>query len=243
MPHDNGKRPRPRVVAVDTCTTSCSVAALNGGKERVELVFESRQTHTRHLMEMVAQALVAVHLEIEQIDLLAVTRGPGSFTGLRIGISTVMGLRAATSVPAVGFSSLEVLAHQAVGPAPWIVPMIDARRDEVYFSLFRATESGVERVAPDQVGAPDAVALPDAGPVLFISNGAAGYRSAIEARHGRQARFASPASSTIHALTVAQCALARFVKNAAKPVEDLAPVYLRKSDAEINRQAAPADLP
>ena len=186
MPHDNGKRPRPRVVAVDTCTTSCSVAALNGGKERVELVFESRQTHTRHLMEMVAQALAAVHLEIEQIDLLAVTRGPGSFTGLRIGISTVMGLRAATSVPAVGFSSLEVLAHQAVGPAPWIVPMIDARRSEVYFSLYQTTDSGLLPVGKERVGAPNQVALPDQRPALFIGNGAASYRVQIKEHYGRQ---------------------------------------------------------
>jgi tRNA threonylcarbamoyladenosine biosynthesis protein TsaB len=219
------------------------VAAINGDGHSAQLLYESNQTHTRHLMNMVAHTMKTVDLTVEQIDLLAVTRGPGSFTGLRIGISTVMGLRAATGTEAVGLSSLGVLARQAVGAAGWIVPMIDARRDEVYFSLFRATETGVERAAPDQVGAPDAVALPDEGPALFIGNGAAGYRPAIEARYGRQARFASPVSSTIHALTVAECALARFVKNAAKPVEDLAPIYLRKPDAEINRQAAPADLP
>jgi tRNA threonylcarbamoyladenosine biosynthesis protein TsaB len=232
------RRDRSRVLAVDTCTTTCGVGVINGRRGRVGLVFESKETHTRHLMAMVDQALAAVDLAIDKIDLLAVTRGPGSFTGLRIGISTVMGLRAVTKAPAAGVSSLEVLARQGVGVVPWVVPMIDARRDEVYFSLFQTTEAGVVPVTKEQVGAPTQVTLPDERPALFIGNGADAYRIQISLHYGRQAHFAPSISNTIYPLTVAECALQRHAQNALGPYEDLTPIYLRKSDAEINRRSA-----
>ena len=238
MGRDTKARGRSRILAVDTCTTTCGVAVINGRRDRVGLVFESRETHTRHLMAMVDQALAAVDLAIDKIDLLAVTRGPGSFTGLRIGISTVMGLRAVTKASAAGISSLEALARQGAGIAPWVVPMIDARRDEVYFRLFRTTEAGVVPVSAEKEGAPTQVTLPDERPALFIGNGAVAYRSQISLHYGRQAHFATSIHNTIHPLTVAECALQRHAQNALGSYEDLTPIYLRKSDAEINRRAA-----
>ena len=102
-----------KILAVDTATKSCSVAIVDKDTLLAEVSITSKQTHSRHLMEMVNRAMGMSGLNISGLDGLAVTIGPGSFTGLRIGISSVKGLAMASGKPVVGISSLDVLAMQS----------------------------------------------------------------------------------------------------------------------------------
>ena len=120
-----------RVLAVDTATYSCSVAITDGDRLLSETTLVSGETHSRHLASLIEALTQTAGLSLEQMEGFAVSRGPGSFTGLRIGISTVKGLAVAGNRPMVGVSTLAALAWQ-VGPTDHLIcPMIDARRDEV----------------------------------------------------------------------------------------------------------------
>ena len=115
-----------RLLALDTATETCGIALLVDGGIQAELNFFHGQTHAKHLMSGVEAVLELTGVPLNDIDGFAVTRGPGSFTGLRIGISTVKGLALAMGKPVVGISSLDVLARQADNSQEWICPMIDA---------------------------------------------------------------------------------------------------------------------
>jgi tRNA threonylcarbamoyladenosine biosynthesis protein TsaB len=131
------------LLAVDTSTCSCSVAVMTGDRIASELTSLSSRTHTTHLMAMIRDALARAHTEPAALDGFAVTVGPGSFTGLRIGISTVKGLAFACGKPCVGISSLEALAA-ACPPHPYaICSVMDARkgRSTPRFSSRKAMES------------------------------------------------------------------------------------------------------
>ena len=126
-----------RVLAVDTATSSCSVAIVDGEELVSEITLISGETHSRHLSSLIEALTRTAGLALEQIEGFAVTRGPGSFTGLRIGIGTVKGLAVAGNRPMAGVSTLAALAWQ-VGPTDHtICPMVDARRNEVYAAFYR----------------------------------------------------------------------------------------------------------
>jgi tRNA threonylcarbamoyladenosine biosynthesis protein TsaB len=126
-----------RVLAVDTATTSCSVAIVDKTSLLSEFTLYREQTHSKHLMDMIKAALRMSGLNFSDLDGFAVTRGPGSFTGLRIGISTIKGLAVVLEKPVVGVSSLEALALQVSYSRDLICPILDARKGEVYFSRYR----------------------------------------------------------------------------------------------------------
>ena len=143
------------LLAVDTSTRSCSVAVMTGDRIASELTSVSSRTHTTHLMAMIREALALAHTEPAALDGFAVTVGPGSFTGLRIGISTVKGLAFACGKPCVGISSLEALAA-ACPPHPHaICSVMDARKGQVYTAVFRQKGAGVLRIGEERAVSPE----------------------------------------------------------------------------------------
>jgi len=222
-----------RILAVDTASMSASVAALERGKLRAELVLSTGQTHSRHLMEMIDQALALSSWTLETVDGFAVTIGPGSFTGLRIGISTVKGLSMATQKPVVGVSSLEALAFQcAVGSLP-ACALIDGRKGEVYCARYRLDEGTLVAEGEEAVLSPEDVAEAIDQPIIFAGSGALLYRDLLKNRLGGWALFAPAGSGLIRASTVARLALQRLVRRDCCQPENLMPRYIRRPDAEI----------
>jgi tRNA threonylcarbamoyladenosine biosynthesis protein TsaB len=223
-----------RLLALDTATEACGIALLADGQVKVELNLSHGQTHAKHLMSGVEAVLNMAAVPLNDVDGFAVTRGPGSFTGLRIGISTVKGLSLAGDKPVVGVSSLEVLAHQADDSQEWICPMIDARRREVYWSLYRRYRGELGQVEAEQVGSAAVAAEKIKGPCRFIGSGALAYRPLIEEKVNHFAHWGSGHADAINIGWVARLAWERFSQGNLDDVGDLGPVYLRKSDAEIN---------
>ena len=126
-----------RILAVDTCAKSCSVAVTDSGCLAGEVFTRLRQTHSRHLMRMVDMTLEISGMTMKEIDAFAVTRGPGSFTGLRIGISAVKGMALAGRKPMIGVSSLQSLAWPMAAPGGLVCAILDAGKGEVYSASYR----------------------------------------------------------------------------------------------------------
>jgi len=203
-------QPEPKVLAVDTAGRSCSVAVRVGERLAAETAVVSDRTHSVHLMPMIRETLRMADLALAALDGLAVCIGPGSFTGLRIGISTVLGLALAGAKPCVGVSSLEVLAA-ACPPGPrGIWALMDARKGEVYAGHYRESAGCLERLAPERVLSIEALLPAIDTPHLFVGDGAQRYQARIRESLGDLAGFAPPEHHFPRAATLARLALPRL---------------------------------
>lgn len=220
-----------RILAVDTATTSCSVALIDTNRLLGEITVTKDQTHARHIMTVIDRVLDLTGIGITEIDGFAATSGPGTFTGMRIGISTVKGLASATGKPVVGVSSLEALAWQSTD-AQTICPMIDARRKEVYFAGYQFVNGRPRVIVPEQVSPPERIIrLFDTG-CHFIGNGALLHRNLITGHFGAAAVCLAPFNHTIRASTIAFLSTQMLSDTKSQPRDRISPCYLRLSDAE-----------
>jgi tRNA threonylcarbamoyladenosine biosynthesis protein TsaB len=220
------------ILAVDTSTGSCSVAFLKERRLIAEEVYTAGKTHSRHLMAIIDHILGRCESSPADLDGIAVTRGPGTFTGLRIGLSTVKGLAAAIAKPVAGVSSLAALAWPLAWTRRPVVAMIDARRGEIYHARFGGDGSGAEGKA--RVSGPeDAVETLPEGAIL-VGSGAVLYREVWESRRP-DVCLAPETDHVIRAASVGMLAVDRFEEGTADSVDALVPEYIRKSDAQIHR--------
>jgi tRNA threonylcarbamoyladenosine biosynthesis protein TsaB len=223
-----------RLMAIDTATPICGVAIANHGTVEFTASLDTGQTHTRTIMDMIISTLRFCGSDLQQIDGYIVTQGPGSFTGLRIGISTVKGLAMAMNKPMAGVSTLEALAGQAHTSYELICPMIDARRTEVYWALFRKQKGRLEPLISEQVGPAEKAIEQIDGGCCFIGNGAVAYRPALELLLKTPGQWVSDDESRLSPAAVARIGWRLFQSGQSVDPANFAPVYLRKSDAEIN---------
>jgi len=218
------------VLALDTTTRAGSCALARDGAvtlERSSDTAEHASTLPRDLMMLLDEAGVA----LASIDVFAVATGPGSFTGLRIGIATMQGLAFAGAKPLIGVSSLDALAREAdaARTATWI----DAWRGEVYAAVY---EQGRVTRGPSVVHPADELDAMRGGSTRFIGDGAAIYREQIARTMGDQATFATPVAPLL-AGTVARLADEAAGRGECPPPHAIRPLYVRRSDAELVRDA------
>ena len=225
-----------KILALDTATMSCSVAIMHNGVVIAELTSANNQTHSKHLMTMIDTVCSMGKLKIAAMDGFAVTLGPGSFTGLRIGISTIKALAWSLKKPVVGISSLDALAWQCV-PGPYrICALLDARKQEVYCCRYHHEDGKLKKDGPEQVLALANAISAISQPCLFVGNGATLYEKEIIDTLGALAYFAGPNHDSIRASSVAGLGLNRFMQDQTDDVTMLVPNYIRKSDAELHRE-------
>lgn len=228
------------LLAVDTATEICGIALAVNGHVKTELILDRGLTHTQSVLSAIDAVLDIAGVAAGDLDAYAVTRGPGSFTGLRIGISTVKGLAMATGKPLVGISSLEVLAHQSAGCADLICPVMDARRREVYWTLYQRNPDGLAAIMEERVG-PIAEITPAIGRECeFIGNGVPKYRSELQKSLRYPSRWTDHEGNALRPAVLARLAWQRFHDGETSDTRTFAPVYLRKSDAELHREASGA---
>jgi tRNA threonylcarbamoyladenosine biosynthesis protein TsaB len=222
-----------KILAVDTATKSCSAAVLDQGALRAELTTANGRTHSRHLMNIIDTVIGMAGLKVEQLDGFAASIGPGSFTGLRIGVSAIKGLAYALHKPAVGVSSLDALAWQCNQTPFLICAVIDARKKEVYFCRYRFTDQAMIKEGTEQVASPTDTVRGIHEPCIFVGNGAILYQELISAEMGELAFFADDSRHIIRASTIARLSLSMIKQTAIEDVKLLVPQYIRKSDAEF----------
>ena len=225
------------LLAVDTSTSTGGVALVLDDKVVAALAVTTKRTHAKRLMVGVDTVLRMARMHITQCDGYVVTLGPGSFTGLRIGISTIKGFGFATGKPIAGVSTLDVLAHPFSGIPQPVCPMIDARKEQVFTALYKHDEKKGWGVQVREAAVHPLVWLEHIHePCLFVGDGAVAYRTLIEKQLGKRALFASPCQNTPRADVLAEIGLHRFKQGRVSDAAQIVPHYLRKSDAEIMRE-------
>lgn len=223
-----------KILTIDTSTTANSVALTDKDRLLAEHLVNPDSTHSRTLFHGIAQVFEAAGLTLDEIDALGVTLGPGSFTGLRVGIAAVKGLSLASGKPVVGFSSLAMLAMNLPHASCTVCPMLDARKNEVYTALYRCGDLP-RVVSQDCVTAPAEFLQRLNQPTLFVGSGALRYRELITDMLGDLALFAPSVCHTPRASAGAVLATDLFARGELIPAAELLPVYIRPSEAELAR--------
>jgi tRNA threonylcarbamoyladenosine biosynthesis protein TsaB len=228
-----GETHTPLLLALETSGTIGSVALVAPECSLAELAVEASQTHARQLLPAIDRLLRETSTDWQQIDALAVSLGPGSFTGLRIGLATAKGLSFAAAKPLIGVPSLDGLAHQCLGQNLPICALIDARKKEVYAAFYRESANG-EMVRESEYLAlsPAALAERITEPTFLLGSGAELYREVLAETLGNRAIFADPTRFLARASSVGQLAIPKF-RNQDFLAPDAGPLYVRASDAEL----------
>ncbi len=220
-----------KILSVDTSSNVASVAITDDEKLICEITVNTKKTHSQTLMSMIDSALKQSELEIKDIDLIASANGPGSFTGLRIGVSAVKGIAHALDIPVVGVSILEAMAYNMPFCEHLISPVMDARRDQVYNAVYEWKNDELSEVkAPRALSIEELTdeLLENDKEVVFLGDGVKVHREFIKDKMGDKALFAP-----VSALEQRASGLAAAAKNKkAVSCYELAPIYLRKPQAE-----------
>ncbi len=225
-----------KILALDTATQSCSVAIVDDGLLLAELTRANVKTHARHAMDLIETVCRVADLKTEEVDGFAVTIGPGSFTGLRIGVSTIKGLAFSLAKPVAGVSSLDALAWQCAQSAYLICPLLDARKKEVYACRYRFENNELKKEIPETVSTPGEAVCGIREPSIFVGNAANMYQKKISAELGDLAHVATSGQHTIRASSIAWLGMIQFERKRSDDIALLAPHYIRRSDAEIKSQ-------
>ncbi len=219
-----------RILAIETATPVASVAVLDRSGLLAETVIRAPMHHLEWLLPAVHEMLEHLGLNSDSIEGLAVSCGPGGFTGLRIGMATAMAWAKARDLPVLGIGTLEALAH-VPGVDGLVLPVLDAHRGEVAGALYRVGATGVgECLIPPLVASPEALVDgvgPHPGPVLLLGDGLDKYGPALLSALGARARVGG-AHLHPRAAAVGMLALPRLIDGARTDLDALRPVYGRR---------------
>lgn len=222
-----------KILGLDTSTMMASCAVIDEGEVLGEYSINQDRGHAENLVPMIEEMMENINLKVEDIDLFAVTIGPGSFTGLRIGVATMKAFAHLYNKPIIGINTLEALAYN-LGFQITRVPMIDARRNRVYTAIY-SYEHGklVEKRKTDAVDIDELIEiLKDEKDIICNGNGTLLYRDKLKKALGENIRFASLNQNSPRAVSVAELAREKYKEGKIDDVFTLAPDYLRKSQAE-----------
>jgi tRNA threonylcarbamoyladenosine biosynthesis protein TsaB len=213
------------LLAIETATECCSVALLSGER----LIARSEIAPRRHaelLLPMCEDVLAEAGLQRRDLDVIAVGRGPGAFTGVRLAISAAQGIAFALDIPVVPVSSLAALAMQAPDNGADVLSVIDARMGEVYAALFRYSNGRIEEVTDETVASADALRLPADTALNIIGTGWTSYRESIRKILSSTPRWAE-GDRYPQAADVARLAAPIAAAGGGVAAEQVLPVYLR----------------
>lgn len=228
-----------KLLAIDTATEALSAALLLNGQVIEHFEIAGRE-HSTRLPLLVPQLLAEAGLSLRQLDGLVCGIGPGSFAGVRIGVSYVKGLALGLDRPVIGVTSLAMLAQRALSEAPEaaVLAAIDARMDEVYFGAYRLIEGSLHLLGDESVGPAAAVKVPGAGPYLAVGTGWGAHREALLATLPT-APQAIVADALPHAGAALAIAVPRLAAGHGTDAAHLVPAYLRNRVAltKVEQQA------
>jgi len=226
-----------KILAIETSTMLGGIAVMDESSLIVESRLNVKSTHSERLMTEIEHCLKQANINISDIDVFAVATGPGSFTGLRIGLSTVKGFSYATGKPIVSVPTLEAFAWNFPYSKYPVCPMLDARKKEVYAALFEWKNEGfakiVDEASIDPVELSKKLLRMSYDGFICAGEGVVLYRDKIKEILGSKALFPMPEKSVPSPANVAALGLKKaLLKEFSEPVS-LAPRYIRKSEAEV----------
>lgn len=237
-----------KILAIDTSSKICTVAITEDTKKIIELQSHDEKTHSVKLMPMIDEALKNANLTLSDIDLLACSVGPGSFTGVRIGIATAKAFADIKNIPVVSVSSLEGLAYNLIDTTTefettLFCSMIDAKNSNVYCGLYCNSNSGLTQIA-DLMAEPIDTVISKINTLVsntdtnlkhihFVGDGACIYQDILKQKISNvPLAFAQENQNEASGISIANCGYAKYKNGEYGTSAILSPLYLRKSQAE-----------
>ncbi len=223
-----------RILAIDSSATAASAALVDDGKVLGEFYINTSLTHSQTLMPMIDNVLNCTRTDLDSVDLFAVSAGPGSFTGIRIGVASIKGLAMAQNKPCVGVSTLEAMAHNLEHLECTVCAVMDARCGQVYNAIFKAHAGSLERITPDRALSIDDLAQECENyskPLFLVGDGAKLCYNNEKFKNGNAILPPEPLIYQ-RACGVAKSALTAYEHGGAVTPAALMPIYLRLPQAE-----------
>lgn len=221
-------------LGLDTSTKVATIAVIDEEKVIGEYSLSKDMSHSEKLMPMIKEILDNIDLKIQDIDLYTVGLGPGSFTGLRIGIATMKSFSHLFDKAIIGVSTLESLAYNLHENGSIIMPMIDARRDRVYTGLYKFDQGQLKEIEGAQIleisDLKEKTAAYDK--LIFNGDGSLVYREEIKSLLGHKARFASRGQNISRAASICEIGIQKYNKGKRDSYFTLEPDYIRATKAE-----------
>ncbi len=224
------------VLGIDTSGKLRSVSLVVDKKVLGERFLPQGVPPSRGLLKTIDEFLRVNNYPLSKLDGTAVTIGPGSFTGLRVGVSTVKGLAWVHNKPVVGINALDALAQRIPPPQEGLIcPILDARQGQVYAALYRRPGGELLKISEDMLIKPLDLAAKIEGPVCFVGDGVATYKECLQTLLGNSATFASDKFYYPQAAVIAWLGSHRLKLGQGLSPFELSPYYIRRPAAEVKR--------
>lgn len=228
------------ILAVDSATPVAGVALLKDNKLLYEELTNYKKTHSETLMPMIDRALATCECTLQDLTAIAVTEGPGSFTGLRIGMGTVKGLSLAAGIPVAVVSTLDVLAANVAGSNLLVGTILDARKNEVYAAFYDSSSTMPQRLTPMQPCSPEQLVmlaqeqmkLKSVRELVLLGDGFYPYEAYFRESLGLALKEAGPQQMLPRAASLASLAVKKVQEKEYVDPLSLRPLYIRLSEAE-----------
>ncbi len=214
------------ILGISTSSNIASVALSKDAECIKELNINNNKTHSETLLPLINELLSEINIKLQDINLIACDNGPGSFTGIRIGISTVKAIAESLNIPVIAVSSLEGLAYN-IHDSECICSLIDARNNQVYCGLFDSNHTLIGNYMADDINTILPV-INQNKDILFVGDGAVAHKGLLNINNFRS-------DNLLHAKNINLCAFNKFSKGEILSADSILPMYLRKSQAERMR--------
>ncbi len=214
------------ILGISTSSNIASVAISKDTECIKELNINNNKTHSETLVPLINELLNETNIKLQDINLIACDNGPGSFTGIRIGISTVKAIAESLNIPVIAVSSLEGLAYN-IHDSECICSLIDARNNQVYCGLFDSNHTLIGNYMADDINAVLKV-INQTKNVTFVGDGAVAHKDLLNISDFKS-------DNLLHAKNINLCAFDKFSKGEILNADSILPMYLRKSQAERMR--------
>lgn len=207
-------------LAISTSSKICSVALLEDDKPIKELNIGNLKTHSENLVPLIDELLKITNKSVSEIGLIACDVGPGSFTGIRIGISTAKAIAEVNQIPVVSCTSLEALSYNV--EADTICSLIDARNNQVYCGIFDKNHQLIKDYLADDINV--IIENLPKGEICFVGDGATLHQELLKGTYSQD--------NNIHAQKIGICGFNKYKEGKTETADSIVPMYLRKSQAE-----------
>jgi tRNA threonylcarbamoyladenosine biosynthesis protein TsaB len=223
-----------KILGIDTSTSCGSIGLIDDDSVIAEYLLNIPITHSERLLSSINHVLKQAGFSIEDIEGWAISLGPGSFTGLRIGVSAIKGLAFATQRPVAGIPTLDALASN-ISPTPHLIcPILDARKGELYTAFYRYGEGSVLRqFSPYQALSPEDLVKRIEGETIFLGSGVKTYGDYLRNALSTLAIFVPGPLNLAYGSVIAGLGLEKIRKNEVLNLPTFTPIYVRASEAEI----------
>lgn len=228
-----------KVLAIESASITASCAVCSDGNLLGEYTLNHKKTHSEKLMPLIESLMSELELKIQDMDVIAISEGPGSYTGLRIGAAIAKSLAFAANIPVAGVPTMKSLAGNIFGSDKLIVPVMDAKAGRIYTGIYKWEKESLIEVTeqfPCNIDELIDILNGNEEPVIFNGDGSVNYRNIIEEKLNRTAYFSPGNFNCLHASTLALIGYEMALKGELINASDFKPQYLRLSQAERNKK-------